>query len=216
MISGSRAFLRRLLAHLHAFAGLRQASGTASGMPDLNLLAPLLECLPPAPPPPGLLARIEERIDPPATARPRWPLRRCILAAGFSAAAAGAMAVFALMTLSDAGSSRVPLALEVVDGAERVAMLDAGTIDGGRYLQLDHLGLRAPEGNTLDLWLVRRGGRPEFLGMLAVESGVTVLPLSRRLSDGDVLAVSEETFGGATRNGPSGPVILTARVDTSL
>jgi anti-sigma-K factor RskA len=105
----------------------------------------------------------------------------------------------------------VPLA--VIDGADRVAMLGARTLAGGRYLRVDHFGLQAAADLALELWLLSGGvGRPESLGLLAVRDGVTILSLARPIAEGDFLAVSAEPSGGAPTIGPSGPVILTARV----
>ncbi|HSF96578.1 MAG TPA: anti-sigma factor [Thermohalobaculum sp.] len=185
----------------------------ARGMPDLRVLAPLLECLAPAPPPPGLLTRIEQQI---AAERRRPPRQRFAVAAAFGASA-GIAAVLALAPLADNRAWEAPVPLTVIDGADRVAMLDARMLAHGRYLRIDHFGLLGPTDRALELWLLRDGtgdgiARPESLGLLSQRGGATVLPLARAVTAGDLLAVSEEPPGGAPGPGPSGPVILTARV----
>ena len=182
------------------------------GMPDLRLLTPLLELVPPAPPPLGLLIRIEQQIG--AARRSRWMPQR-MAGVGLIGAASGAAAMLALVPLMPAHGPEAPLPLAMMDGADRVAMLSARTLGDGRYLRIDHFGLQVPAGRAFELWLLRDGsGRPESLGLLAAGSGMTVLVLGQRISAGDVLAISEEPLGGAAGPGPTGPVIVTARVQT--
>jgi anti-sigma-K factor RskA len=129
----------------------------------------------------------------------------------------GAAAAIALAPLVQDRAPDTALPLSVVDGAERVAMLGAQTFLRGQYLRIDHFGLRPAAGHALQLWLLRDGsGRPRSLGRLATGDSVTVLPLSERIDSGDVLAVSEEPPGGSPGSGPSGPVIVTARVGTKI
>jgi anti-sigma-K factor RskA len=198
--------MRRLLGCVRSANAPREAH-------KLRVLAPLLECLPPAPPPPGLLARIEQRISTEHRVLERGLLRARLIGAAVAGAMAGAVGVLTLTPHPDIGRSGTPMPLAVIEGAERVAMLEARTLDGGHYLRLDHFGLRAPLNGTLELWLVRQGtDRPASLGLISAPSSVTVLPLAHDISDGDVLAVSEEPAGGAPGVGPSGSVIVVARV----
>ena len=199
--------LTRWIGRVHpAFAPSR-------GGDSLDLLAPLLQYLPPAPPPPGLLPRIEEQIRAVRCAR---QYRRTVVhlaAAAAVGAIASAAAMLALAPSPRVTGAEAPVPLTVLDGPEMDAMLDARTLGGGRYLRLDHFGLRAAEGRALELWLLRQGsGGPDSLGLLATRNGLTVLPVSRPIAEGDLLAVSEEAPGGATGSGPAGPVILTVRV----
>lgn len=181
------------------------------GAHKLQLLTPLLELVPPAPPPPGLLPLIENQIG--TRQRPLMAPRLRLAMAWMLGAASGAAAVFALIQMSDDRGLGTPLPLTIVNGAERVAMLSARTLQHGQYLRIDHFGLRADASGSLELWLLQgSSGRLRPLGLLASDSGVTVIPLAEAIESGDLLAFSEEEPGGSSDPGPSGPVVVTARV----
>lgn len=63
---------------------------------------------------------------------------------------------------------------------------------------------------SLEVWLLRKDGSPESLGILAPGSqGMTIVPRAKRseLAAGDVVALSAEPFGGSPTGKPGGPLI---------
>jgi len=187
----------------------RGRTGAANRGDPAHLLAPLLEALPPAPPPPGLLLRIEEQIRAERQVRQRRaPYFRM---AGSAILGAGAAAMLLLVVGDRPGD--VPVPIGVISSEAPAAMLSLRAVSNGRYLRFDHFGLDAAPGRAHEVWLLPDGsGPPSSLGLLAPNGDVTVLPIAKPIAPGDVLAISDEISGGAPGPGPAGPVILTARV----
>lgn len=185
------------------------------GVPDQHLLTPLLGLVQPAPPPPDLLPRIELELG--AEPQRTHAFRLRLAGVWMLGAATGAAAVVALIPVSLDRAQDTKLPLSVISGAERVAMLSARTLAEGRYLRVDHFGLQAATDRSLELWLLHDGsGHPLSLGLLAAGANVTVIPLAGQIASGDVLAVSDEALGGSAGPGPSGPVIVAARVGAEI
>ncbi len=198
------------------------AARTSRDAPEFGALAPLLELLRPAPPPVGLLARIESRIDAAERARSvagaraeRARARWHLLAAALTGALAGAAATILVVLADPAGIRRggEPVSPAILTGADGARLLRAEVIVDGRYLRLDHIGPRVTADRALELWVIPGGdGVPRSLGLLAAKGTVTVLPLATALGAGDVLALSEEPSGGSPATGPTGPVLISAVV----
>ncbi len=190
--------------------------------PETGGLVALLEYLPPAPPPEGLLARIENRLDAiertrsiaearSSRAHARWR----VLGAALTGALAGTAAMAAVLLADPAGvrPGGEPVPLAVLTSADGARLLRAGTVADGRFVRLDHAGMPAGADRSLVLWVIAEGGgAPRSLGLLAAKGQVTVLPLSLAIGAGDVLALSEEPAGGSPGAGPTGPVLISAVV----
>ena len=189
---------------------------------DLSVLVPLLEFLPPVPPPMGLLARIEARVDmfergksvSTVQTRRRHTIRRTLVAGMTGACvSAAAMAAIVLVDPLGIGNETKPVLLADLAGSAGAHMLRAESIEGGRYLRLQHTGPPIAADRDLELWLVHRGvGPPKSLGLLAAKGNVTVLPFEHKIHTGDVLALSDEPAGGSQTDGPTGPVLMRAFV----
>lgn len=199
------------------YAGRVRGSAPVSGR-----LVALLEYLPPVPPPEGLLARVENRIDAIERARSIAEARSerthagwRVLGATLTGALAGAAAIAALFLAGPAGVRHggEPVPLAVLASADGARWLRAATISDGRYLRLDHAGPPVAADRSLELWLIAEGsGTPQSLGLLATAGPVTVLPLGSAIGAGDMLALSEEPAGGSPATGPTGPVLISAVV----
>lgn len=189
---------------------------------DLGDLVPLLEFLPPAPPPVGLLAGIEARVDmlerqrsvAKAQTRQNRTIRRTLFA-GLTGAfvSAAAMTVVVLVDPLGLRKDNEPVLLADLAGSAGTRVLRAETVEDGRYLRLRHVGPPIAADRDLELWLIPGGvGVPRSLGLLAARGNVTVLPLEHEIRAGDVLALSEEPAGGSPTGGPTGPVLIQAFV----
>ena len=193
----------------------RKSRGVFSGWlaPGLHKpaepVAQLLELVPRKAPPRGLLFRIEARIDEiereDLTSRTRSRTRRELVGAALGGAlAAASVAVFLRADLPDPAARDLVLA-----DASQVPVLSART--GSGILRLGAPAAR-PDG-ALELWLIQGGvGAPQSLGLVAAKGEVTLLPLAKPLLPGDVLALSEEAYGGSPGPGPTGRVIATVTV----
>lgn len=190
--------------------------------PDLSVLAPLLEFLPPAPPPVGLLARIERRVDmlrraqsiADMKAKRKRKVQRTLMA-GLAGILAGVAAMTAIVMFDPIGvrNNREPTLLAILAGSEGARVLRVESVEGGRFLRLQHAGPQASASRDLELWLIPGGdGAPVSLGLLAGKGNVTVLPREYRIRAGDVLALSEEPAGGSPTGRPTGPVLVRAFV----
>ncbi len=215
----------RLFGWLHPFfwcQGRRERFDQGLEGLEIQGLTPLLEFLPLAQPPVGLLAHIEERIDRLEGERewgqPRpshgWMARREVVAgltgALISAAAATVIVLVGPRNAADLGKlSR----LAILASAETERVLIVDMIEDGSYLRLQHSGAPMDPSRALELWVIPSGdGVPRSLGVLDRMADVTLLSLVHAIAPGDVLALSDEPAGGSPTGIPTGPVLVSAAV----
>ena len=200
--------------------GLRDRFRCGSGCTDeLALLAPLLQLVPPAPLPVGLLARIEAQIDAgERRMRAGKPENQHIwlgmrtLSAGVAGALAGGV-VSALLALPIMLSGCAPAYLTTLELEQPPLSLRIDSVACGRYIHLHHFGSGAVADHALELWLVpQSGGVPRSLGLVSAKGDSTVLLLETPVLAGDVLAISQEPPMGSPFDRPSGPVLVSAMV----
>jgi anti-sigma-K factor RskA len=130
----------------------------------------------------------------------RWALP---VATGVAAVAACAALAFGLWAVS--------LNNELGDRAEAIELTGAdGSLliepSGEATLIVDGLG-RAPAGQTFEIWVIEED-RPLPAGLFPGAPGRSVVPLSRPVPDGAVVAVTLERAGGVQK--PTGDPLLTA------
>jgi anti-sigma-K factor RskA len=130
----------------------------------------------------------------------RWALP---VATGVAAVAACAALAFGLWAVS--------LNNELGDRAEAIELIGAdGSLliepSGEATLIVDGLG-RAPAGQTFEIWVIEED-RPLPAGLFPGAPGRSVVPLSRPVPDGAVVAVTLERAGGVEK--PTGDPLFTA------
>lgn len=167
--------------------------------------------------PPNLLPAIEERLfGKPATARRSSGASGWLVRFLGGAGLAGALAILLIALLP-------PPVPPVHDGAVLTATLaaegqplvynaryDAGA---GELIVARAGGEAAPAGQVHELWLIAGDAAPVSLGL--VDTAEVRRPLAA-LPEGAVLAISLEPAGGSTTGAPTGPVLVTGVVATSL
>ncbi len=181
-------------------------------------ISAMLETIRPVEPPPGLLSRIEASLD--ATdqvMRPhRWPrIRRRAGPAisGMLGSISGMAASIAFLVW--AGSSvphPAPSFSAHIVAEQGGAWVDATLLDASE-LALRYDGFAAPEGRSLEIWLVTgEGAAPVSMGLIGPGEGSRRLHMAPALraafGPGAALAVSEEPVGGASEGRPTGPILL--------
>ncbi len=195
-----------------------RASGRAT--PDLGPLVPLLEGLPRAMPPVGLLAGIEASIDQieqarraEGTAHGRAGAGWRMVLGGLLGAAIAASVFLMTMALPITPESGEMAAMAILAGTDETRLLHVRKSEGGRYLRLQYGGPTARADRDLELWLLAEDEAvPRSLGLLSAKGGTTILPLAQALRAGDELMLSEEPRGGSILKVPSGPVVLRGTV----
>jgi anti-sigma-K factor RskA len=130
----------------------------------------------------------------------RWALP---VATGVAAVAACAALAFGLWAVS--------LNNELGDRAEAIELTGAdGSLliepSGEATLIVDGLG-RAPAGQTFEIWVIEED-RPLPAGLFPGAPGRSVVPLSRPVPDGAIVAVTLERAGGVQK--PTGDPLFTA------
>lgn len=157
-------------------------------------------------PPDALRERILERAR---SERPRNVLqfrpRRLALpvATGIAAVAACAALAFGLwaVSLNNELADR-PEAIELA-GADGSLLIEPS---GEAMLVVDRLG-RAPAGKTFEIWVIEEG-RPLPAGLFPGAPGRSIVPLTRPVPKGAVVAVTVERAGGVQK--PTGDPLFTA------
>lgn len=125
---------------------------------------------------------------------------------------ASAIAAVAVVYASGVLPSRqrsAPMVAELSSSDSRLNMLASYDGSSGR-LRIVPVAASQPEKKSLELWLVPGSGSPKSLGVFdADQNGEMVIPADMRsnLSEGAILAVSVEPFGGSPTGLPTGPVI---------
>jgi anti-sigma-K factor RskA len=192
---------RRFEEHLAQCAGCRD--DVASFQEAASALAYDVDV---AAPPDALRERILERarIEGPSNVTPlrarRWSLR---VATGIAAVAACAALAFGLWAAS--------LSNELGDRAEVIELSGAdGSLliepSGQAMLIVDRLG-RAPAGKTFEIWVIEED-RPRPAGLFPGAPSRSVVPLTRPVPEGAVIAVTLERAGGVQK--PTGEPLFTA------
>lgn len=195
-------------------------------------LAPLLDEVEAASPPPGLWTRIEGAIAPPAASPAATETipgsnvhvlrRRVNLWRGYSAAAtalAASLALF-LVTRPDAeppAPRPTPAPLVAMMEAEGSAAKLVATYDpaNGTLLVAPAAGVEAVAGRSHELWLIPADGKPRPMGLL--EPGAPRrMPIPAALL-GEIeaevtLALSVEPAGGSPSGQPTGPIVAAGKL----
>jgi anti-sigma-K factor RskA len=130
----------------------------------------------------------------------RWTPR---IATGIAAVAACAALAFGLWAASlnnELGDRAEVIALS---GAEGSLLLEPS---GEAILIVDGLG-RAPAGKTFEIWVIEDGS-PRPSGLFPGAPGRSVVPLTERVPEGAVVAVTLERAGGASQ--PTGKPLFSA------
>jgi anti-sigma-K factor RskA len=177
-------------------------------------LAPLASGRPPTAPSPRVWRKIAARISrrPPSRELRFW--RLAAVAAGIAVILLGS-----LLATQLEDSPPVRIALLADDQAHPV--LFVSTEQRGGPVQVKLLRQpQVPKDRSLELWLLPlAGGAPQSLGILSSE-GQTTLRLSpeqlRALAEAAGLAVSVEPPGGSSTGAPTGPVVFSGSIETSL
>ncbi|ONG50889.1 hypothetical protein BKE38_17260 [Pseudoroseomonas deserti] len=171
-------------------------------------LAPLSALAPPAPPPPGLWARIEASLAAPVVVplqRTRnwlWPA----WAAGASAVAAG---LAAFLWLQPAPAPQLMTVL--LSRQDQPAWLVQAEGGGLRLAALNPQP--APEGRVLQLWALPQGATaPTSLGLIPPSGAVSIAPGRVAPSPGMLIEITLEPPGGSPNPRPSGPILFIGRL----
>jgi anti-sigma-K factor RskA len=180
-------------------------------------LSPLNEGLSPAPPPPGLLGRIEARIDAGGSAgtapqlvvhlrRRARAWRSAAIAA--SALAACLMVAIGLRELSRPSPAKTYVAVFQKDDASPAFLL---TVDlGTRTLSVRPVAARPQPGKSYQLWIAsdRIGPAPQSLGLIEADGGAVERALAkydRAVVEKATFGISLEPAGGSPTGTPTGP-----------
>ena len=181
-------------------------------------LAALADGAPGVNPPPRVWEGIRRRLglaDPgvlSATARDSAPWWASLAFAGFALA-------FALGLTILAPTSERPFesVVVVLAGPDTKPVLVATAERGSRYLTVKAVTpVDLPRERALELWMLPTGKPPLSMGLVPA-TGISRValrePIGAALQDVPALAVSVEPPGGSPTGAPTGPVILTGRVE---
>jgi len=130
----------------------------------------------------------------------RWALPVATGVAAVAACAALAFGLWAASLNNELGER--PEAIELT-GADGSLLIEAS---GEATLIVDRLG-RAPAGKTFEIWVIEEA-RTLPAGLFPGAPGRSVVPLTRRVPEGAVVAVTLERAGGVSQ--PTGEPLLTA------
>ena len=189
-------------------------------------LAPLLDEVEAALPPPGLWARVERAIAPgSAPVQPQGSnvvmLRRKVnWWRGYSAAATALAASLALfmVTRPEAPIPAPPAPpLVAMMSAEGSAARLVATYDPDRHslVVTPMAGIQAVPGHGHELWLIPADGKPRSMGIVVpgAPSRMPVAePMLAELKADVTLALSVEPAGGSPSGSPTGPVIAAGKL----
>lgn len=176
-------------------------------------LAPLLDAIPPEPPPPRVRAALLRSLPGALLALPdqlavlRRQVRRWrIMAAGTGLLAAG-LALFVAVGLRPEQAGGRYLAVVQGGGALPALLVRVDTRTG--TAQVRPVGAEVPAGRNLELWYVGAEG-PKPLGLVGATPSRVTLPTGA--SPDGVIAVSVEPLGGSPSGQPTGPVVYTGKL----
>ncbi|MCJ2063590.1 anti-sigma factor [Methylobacterium sp. J-088] len=176
-------------------------------------LAPLLDGIPSAPPPPRVRAALLQTLPgsspklPDHRAALRRQVRRWqIMAVGTGLLAAG-LALFVAVGLRPEQDGGRYLAVVQSGGALPALIVRVDTRTG--TAQVRPVGAEVPAGRNLELWYVGAEG-PKPLGLVGTAPRQVTLP--RGTPPDGVIAVSVEPPGGSPTGQPTGPVVYTGKL----
>ena len=176
-------------------------------------LAPLLDAIPSASPPPRVRAALLRSLPGALPASPdqlaalRRQVRRWqIVAAGTGLLAAG-LALFVAVELRREQAGGRYLAVVQGGGALPALIVRVDTRTG--TAQVRPVGAEVPAGRNLELWYVGAEG-PKPLGLVGPTPSRVTLPAGA--SPDGVIAVSVEPPGGSPSGQPTGPVVYTGKL----
>jgi anti-sigma-K factor RskA len=155
-------------------------------------------------PAPNLLLKIEERLFPKAPsgkAKARFSVLPWLAGAAVAAA-------LALVTIGIVVPPR-PEVLAVLQTADRRLAYEVSEF-GGSLRVARVAGVPAVAGQVHELWLIGPGQPPVSLGLLERQDLVVLQPAPPA---GWIFAVSIEPEGGSPTGQPTGPVILTTKIE---
>ncbi len=181
-------------------------------------LAPLAETIAPLPPPPGLFAGIEKRLDGAAKSVGEIiDLRRRLRNWRIAAIGSGALAACLAIGLVVGTLIRPPIG-EFVAVLQKDAASPAFLIKvdmNTRLLTVRPVAAPREPGHSYELWLVNaRLGGPKSLGLLD-ERAVSLhraSTIDKSVIEDATYAVSLEPEGGSTTGAPTGPVLFTGKL----
>lgn len=196
----------------------------------------------PVDPPEGVMARIQDALGdevsevapvaameeavaevaaPEPTARPEPPrekaqswLQRLGLLPPALGGLAAAMAVLWLINVSGVFAPNVPGGQVTLAAADNSLVVEVAYSEDGKTLELNRTVGDLPQGQALQLWLIRDGEDPVSLGLLP-ETQIATLQVNYRLRDalrGASCAISVEPPGGSPTGAPTGEVIAMAPI----
>jgi anti-sigma-K factor RskA len=181
-------------------------------------LLPFAESIPPVSPParvwPKILARVQGRGAPAASAPSLWVnvgLWRALTLAGFATAVA-----LAIVLLSPPAERPDQTLVAVLAGTDAKPVLIATADRAGRILRIKAVApVDIAADRALELWALPAGGNPRSLGLIA-PSGVVQIsltgPADAALAQIPALAVSLEPRGGSPTGLPTGPVLYSGPI----
>ncbi|MBV8686438.1 MAG: anti-sigma factor [Alphaproteobacteria bacterium] len=206
------------LARARGLAGadpaFRQEAGRWRGR-----LAPLLDEVAEAPPPPHVWGRIERAL--PLPAEPGSNVvelkRRVVLWRTWSAAATALAASLALVlaTRPDASPSE-PMVATLASQTGPARLVATWDPAGRTLIVAAAAGMAPAAGHSHQLWLIpAAGGNPHPMGIVSTRAPMRmVVPgaMASDLREGVMLAVSVEPEGGSPTGLPTGPVIASGKL----
>jgi anti-sigma-K factor RskA len=176
-------------------------------------LAPLLDAIPSAVPPPYVRAAVLQSLpgSPTASLDQLAALRQQVRRWRFATAGAGllaaGLALFVAVGLRPEPEGGRYVAVVQGGGALPALIVRVDTRTG--TAQVRPVGAEAPAGRNLELWYVGAEG-PKPLGLVGAASSRVTLPPGA--SPDGVIAVSVEPPGGSPTGQPTGPVIYTGKL----
>lgn len=128
---------------------------------------------------------------------------------------AAALAVLWVLGLTGVMDSPQPSAVARLEAPDSGLVVTVSYADDGRSLEILRSAGDVPEGQSLELWLLRDGVAPVSLGLLPVDSDRATLEIAYTLRGalrGASCAISVEPEGGSPTGTPTGPVVAVAPI----
>lgn len=181
-------------------------------------LAPLADAVEEVAPPPGLLSRIEARIDAETRPAPAVPAGRGpspaapVWLAGILALCLGLGGGYMARPLFDRSSEDGPSYVAVVNRDAGLPALIVRVDLAAGTVSVRPVAAERPEGRDLELWYVAPDAAPRSLGLVDANRRLTAGIDLAEFAEDAVIAVSVEPVGGSTTGAPTGPVVYSGRL----
>ncbi len=181
-------------------------------------LAPLADAVAEVAPPPGLLSRIEARIDAEARSTPVAPVGRGpspaapVWLAGILALCLGLGGGYMARPLFERSSEDGPSYVAVVNRDAGLPALIVRVDLAAGTVSVRPVAAERPEGRDLELWYVAPDAAPRSLGLVDANRRMTDGIDPAEFAEDAVIAVSVEPVGGSTTGAPTGPVVYSGRL----